>query len=203
MSAADAGVGQDGGDGGSIGINLDTGMGLVFVAKDTLPSEHDRNGYRFHLDSAEMNIMNLRLVADSVADGDERTTLQLLRGVWDQSRPEVPALYPDAPPGLYSRIRGTVVALEINGEVQLSDMDYHQMELEAKGLAVPIEMTIDYNLEIGAPLVLEVEVDFEKIVDEIEFENLPTDDGELATNGQAVTKMEEKLVEAFRVVGEY
>jgi hypothetical protein len=202
MSAADAAVGDA--DGGSIGINLDTGMGLVFVIKHELPSEHDRNGYKFNLDEAEMELRNLRLVADSVADGDERTTMPVLAGLWMETMPQVPALYPDAPPGLYSRIRGTVAAFEVEGEVEV-DGTFYDLEVETGGLSVPFELAINYNLEPGSPLLLEVEIDLQKVMDEVEYDLLPIVDGEILIENdatQAMDKIEEKLGQAFEVVGE-
>lgn len=205
-SGVDADVSDSGSDGGSIDINLDSGMGLVFVIKRSLPSEHDRNGYKFNLESAQMSIMNLRLVADSVAGGDERTTLEFLEGEWSDEHVSVPVLYPDAPPGLYSHIRGTVVEFEVSGAVQLSDNNFYDLDIDIEALSVPFETSVERDLEIGTPLVLEVEFDLREVIDEINFDDLAIIEGDVVIGdgpSQAMDKIQEKLRQAFKVVGEF
>lgn len=203
---ADAAVGETP-DGSSINGNLDGGgLGLVFVIKRGLPSEHDHNGYEFTFEIAEMKIMNLRLVADSVADGDERTTEEIVEARWSDERVTVPVLYPDAPPGMYSKVRGTIVEFVVDGEVQLSDNQLYDLDVELEEISVPFEMSVDRNLEIGEPLVLQVDVDLFKAIGEVDFDDLDIVDDEVVLDDDSSAALDgvlQKLSESLMVVGDY
>ena len=66
---ADADVGAA--DGGFIGVELGSGVGLAFVTEPRLPASYDHDGDALTLTEARFTLENLRLIGDAVAADDD------------------------------------------------------------------------------------------------------------------------------------
>ena len=193
--SADAGT--DSGDGGSIA--LESGIGLLFRGEPSFAESFTHNNNTISLESVEFTIVDLRLIGDA-ASGDARTRKEVVELEWnDESELPIGVGYELAPPGLYSRVRGTVVAFEIEGNVIVDGNPSVGFEVDQEGSVLAFEFELDSSLDAGEALVLGVTVDLQKITEEIPFEELSIEEGkiEIEDGSEAMNKVEEKIREAF------
>ncbi len=187
----------DSGDGGFIA--LESGIGLLFSAEPSFAESFSHNNNTISLKSAEFTIVDLRLIGDA-ASGDARTRKEVVELEWnDESELPIGVGYELAPPGLYSRVRGTVVAFEIEGSVMVDGGESVGFEAEQESSMLAFEFELDSSLDVGEALVLGVAVDLQKITEEIPFEELSIEEGkiEIEDGSEAMDKVEEKIREAF------
>lgn len=198
IGGADANTGRS--DGGFIGGEIESGIGLLFAAAPPFGDSFEHNGHTISVSSAEFTIVDLRLIGDA-ASGDSRTSKDVVELSWEADE-AVPVGYEDAPAGMYSRVRGTVVGFSIEGDVELERGEEAEFEAEQESVSLPIEFSLDLSLEAGEGQTLTVEVDLKKITEEIPFEDLSVDEGriEIDEDSEAMEKVEEKIGESFDVV---
>ena len=188
-------------DSGFIGGEIDSGIGLLFVSVPPFGETFSHDGNTISVRSAEFTIVDLRLIGDA-ASGDFRTSKDLVELSWKEDKEEaVPVGYEDAPPGMYSRVRGTVVGFSIKGDVELDDGTEAEFEVEQESVSLPIEFSLALSLEAGEGQTLTVEVDLKNITEEIPFEDLTVENGEIEIDedSEAMEKVEEKIGESFEV----
>jgi hypothetical protein len=196
----DVDAGPDGEpDGGA--DTLDTGIGLTFTTNPTLEGGYTRDGVEFTIESAEIELADVRLIGDS-ATGDERTSHSQVFLFWEDATP-VYVPYEQAPPGMYSRVRATATNLQIEGSVAIGDEESFSLSIETEGISVPLEFDMIYELEAGSPLSLEVEVDLQRMTEEISFSDLEISEGEATIEGDSeeLDHVLEKLTESFEISG--
>jgi hypothetical protein len=186
-------------DGGGDGGVLDSGIGLSFVTQPSLPADYSHNGNHIWLDEAHFTMVDLRLIGDS-ATGDQRTSKDLVQFDWAGDR-SIPVDYPDAPPGMYSKVRATVAAYEVRGEVEIDGGDTYGLEIEDSASSVPIELPLEFVLEAGQSRQLEVEVDLRHMTEELPYDQIEVDEGsvEIEEGSDAMNQFIEKLGESFSV----
>ena len=183
-------------DGGFIGGEIGAGVGLRFIVTPDFGTSFEHNDNTITVTEAEFTIVDLRLIGDSAA-GDERTSKDVVDLQWETTD-VVEVGYEDAPAGLYSLVRGTVVAFSIEGDVVVNG-ESAEYDAEKNGVALPIEFELPLNLEAGGAETVTVLVDTQNITDEIPFEGLEVDNGEINIDedSEAMEKIEEKITESF------
>lgn len=177
-------------------------MGLVFVTEPPLPDTFDHDGDTLSLQAARITMIDLRLIGDAAA-GDERTSRDQVDLRWESAEP-VAVNYPDAPPGIYSTVRATVVAFELDGQVEIDGGPLLDFEVEHESTSESIEFELNTRLEPGVPLLLEVFVDLRHIAEEIPFDELEVEEGriEVDADSEAMERILDQLGEGFSVGGE-
>ena len=183
-------------DGGFIGGEITSGIGLRFAVTPDFGETFVHDSNEISVSAAQFTIVDLRLIGDA-ASGDARTSKDVVELAWDSDKP-VDIGYPDAPAGMYSRVRGTVVGFSLVGDVDVEG-ESATYTAEKESVALPIEFRLDFNLEAGGAVTVTVEVDLEEIAEEIPFKDLSNVDGniEIPGDSEAMEKIEEKISESF------
>ena len=197
----EADANSPGPDSGFIGGQIGSGIGLLFVSVPPFGETFSHDDNTISVSSAEFTIVDLRLIGDA-ASGDFRTSKDLVELSWKEGEAEpVPVGYEDAPPGMYSRVRGTVIGFSIDGDVELSGGSEAEFEVEQESVSLPIEFSLALSLEAGEGQTLTVEVDLKNITEEIPFKDLTIENGEIEVDegSEAMEKVEEKIGESFEV----
>ena len=109
--------------------------------------------------------------------------------------------YENAPAGMYSRVRGTVVRFVITGDVELEGGEEAAYEAAQDSVSLPVEFSLDLNLDPGEGKTLTVEIDLKAITEEIAFEDLPIEEGtiKISPGSEAMDTIEEKIESSFNV----
>lgn len=185
------------------------GLTLRFVADPALPLTVDDGARTIAVDQVELGLEDLRVIGDS-APGDERTRIssQVLRWPDDGSDDsgDVTVEYADAPPGIYSLFRASVVQFEIEGAVHgggdgEEPVDY-DFEIERHSGA-PLALEIDLGsatLEPGGIIDLTVHFDARPAIAAVPWaERSPDDDGELTIDAEdpAMGGIEAAVIASF------
>lgn len=186
-----------GADSGFIGGEITEGIGLRFEVSPEFGETFEHNDSVISVGELEFTIVDLRLIGDA-ASGDDRTSKDVVRLSWEEDGPEQVG-YGNAPAGMYSRVRGTVVEFSIDGEVEIEGGESVEYEAESDGVALPIDFALEFNLEAGGAETVSIEVDLQKIAEEIPFKELTIEDGsiEIEDDSEAMEKIEEKISESF------
>jgi hypothetical protein len=117
--------------------------------------------------------------------GDAGTSVSLgdLTLMWSSGQAPTPAVFVDAPSGLYSKVvfhaDGEIVdySWEIDGTVQLDDGSHPFVIHDREDLTADIDASA--TLEPGGNATLPVEFDIDQPFDGLDFKNLDSDDGTL------------------------
>ncbi len=180
-------------------IELDAGMGLSFAPSPGIGVSFDHDGASVELEEIQLFISDLRLIGDA-ATGDNRTSKESVKLQWDEDVPgKIMIAYESAPPGMYSHVRGTVTRLEIGAEVSGSGVGDFKLEVEDEFQNGGFELDLDYTLEAGAPVVVEISIDFESIISVLDFDSLEVEEGTVELSGDALDDMVGALPAAFGV----
>ncbi|MBL8620981.1 MAG: hypothetical protein JNK64_06740 [Myxococcales bacterium] len=130
----------------------------------------------FDLTAAAFHLRNLRVVGDA-GSGDPRTTAPLVELGWSSEGRPGTIVFPDAPPGLYSRMLWTIdrgagaYAYELHGTAQTGTGREPYAILDAD----PIAIDLDYQIvaEAGAQTTIVTRVDFDDVLDVVDFDAAP------------------------------
>ncbi len=196
-------------DSGFIGGEIDSGIGLLFVPVpafgDTFENDgketKEGGGNTISVRSAAFTLVDLRLIGDA-ASGDSRTSKDVVELAWNKGVSEpIPVGYENAPAGMYSRVRGTVVRFVITGDVELEGGEEAAYEAAQDSVSLPVEFSLDLNLDPGEGKTLTVEIDLKAITEEIAFEDLPIEEGtiKISPGSEAMDTIEEKIESSFNV----
>lgn len=155
------------------------------------------------VDSARFAFDSLRVIGDA-GPGDLRTTARTFEVRWEKDRDPPAAIeFADAPTGLYSQVAlqvdGHLVnnSYEIRGTIQINGNDVeYRIEDDA---SLPVTLAIDKMKTPTAAVRLEVDIDFVKAINSIDFTKLMNDGGHLELDGdsQDMDAFRKKLVESF------
>jgi hypothetical protein len=189
--AGDAGPDDDG------GVPPGEGLEVVWLGMPTPPAEV---GEGVSVERIRLDLRDVRVIGDS-APGDQRTSKARLELDWHEGDWPEPTYFPDAPPGLYSKLAFVVQApgdepgLEVLGTV------------DREGGAVPFEIELDAALDVDLPIhvVLEpggsatitVECDFAAALAVVDFDALPVEDGKLVL--ESGSEQAEAFLDALRI----
>jgi hypothetical protein len=118
--------------------------GLVFEF-GTSPVVPGSVGTQVHVDEVRVYWHDVRAIGDS-APGDSRTSRASVDLVWESEGSPEPMAFPQAPPGLYSRLEARVGggqrAYEIKGTVTLRDGSSESFEIRDEALeAISISLS--------------------------------------------------------------
>lgn len=180
------------------------GGGLV-LAWDAQPTTWPGDvGRGVTIERATFAVDSVRIVGDA-APGDPRTTASALELQWDQAGTPAAVVFPDAPGGVYSqlslRIDGLVAgpSLSIGGRVVRDDGDYAFTIVEDS--PVSVTLALDASLAPPAPLTVVVRIDFEHVLDAIDFAAIDDSGGtlEIASDDPQMATVRTKLVESFSI----
>lgn len=191
-------------------VDPDTrGVTVLFMADPALPLSFDSGDLEVSIDSLQLRLENLRVIGDA-APGDERTRIDRLALRWpaDDSGSEggdVEIEYADAPPGIYSLFRASIVYFEIDGEVE-GRVDGEELEYEfeiERGSGAPLAIEIDLGsaaLEPGGIIELNARLDVREMVASVPWAELrPDDEGdvEIDSDDEVMGDIESGLDDAF------
>jgi hypothetical protein len=166
---------SDGAMGGTDGAGA-VGLTIPWSVKPTVPGSVTSNVV---VTSMLFRVDSLRVVGDagtSVSLGDLTLT-------WATGETPMPAVFVDAPSGLYSKVvfhaDGEIVdySWEIDGTVQLDDGSHPFAIHDREDLTADINASA--TLEPGGNATLPVELDIDQPFDGLDFKSLDSDDGTL------------------------
>lgn len=129
------------------------------------------------LDDVKFRMENLKATVD-VDPEDPNTTKDEYELHWDSDDEPESITFENATPGRYTSI--TLELAEGDGEASLDirgdddDNDTFKIDDSASHGVV---MSFDAMLEPGAEMTLTIEIDLEALIDPIDFDSLPADDG--------------------------
>lgn len=150
------------------------GVAVAWITDPAMVPGRVEDGY--DLTAVAFHLRNLRVVGDA-GSGDPRTTAPLVELGWSsEGRPGTIA-FPDAPPGLYSRMLWTIdrgagaYAYELHGTAQTGA----GREPYAIRDADPIAIDLDYQIvaQAGAQTTIVTRVDFDDLLDVADFDAAP------------------------------
>jgi hypothetical protein len=172
--------GQEQSDGGMEPDSGHVGAGLMFQFQiHPLLSAGGEVGGDFDaiIDEAELSLRDVRAIGDA-APGDERTSAREIDLDWDEN--DVVELYfAQAPPGLYSQLLADVHDLELEGSVVIDGQD-RPFGIYAGFNDVALTISLSgVDLQPGMGLVVPIRVEFDRIVNEIDWEAVPEQEGML------------------------
>ncbi len=152
----------DANTGVSDGNVVESGVQIGFVTSNFFPDSFDTNDYTINVKRAQFRIQNLRLIGDSAA-GDERVSKALVDLDW-KSATLLSVVFPDAPSGIYSRVRGSLSYIAMSGDVAIpKDGDYTYTIDQS--VSIPIDFDVSFVLEAGTSVELQVQVNVKQISD--------------------------------------
>lgn len=196
-SRADADVGGDV-DGGE----LRGGVELRFATTPGIETNFEVNAATFSLQEVKINVSDLRLIGDA-ATGGQRTRIDLVKLNWkEDSGPNSSAAYPDAPPGLYSLVRGAVTQFEIYVDVERDDGDDFQLEIDYDEAPLAIDFALDFTVEAGMLLEVDVLVDLASLLSAVDINALEIDSddkAEIDDDSPQLEELGELLSQSFTV----
>jgi len=155
--------------------------------------------------AARVDLSDVRAIGDS-APGDERTSVDELLLLWDIRVKPMRVSFPDAPPGIYSRLLARVDGYDITGTVVVGGATVELEIVDAPGS--PMTLSIDLGqarLDDGSSLRIEVPFEADKILAAIDWDAIvPDADGVLRIDGQddGIDEVRRRINEAFGAPGE-
>lgn len=191
---ADASDGPDAGE-------LSGGVSLRFRTTPALNGALAVGEAIFTFTDIEVELSDLRLIGDA-ATGDERTRIELLQLRWTaESGPVRSAHYPEAPPGLYSIVRGAISTFEFDVDVDRDGSEDFTIELDYEQEPIAIDIALDSRLEAGTPLEIGIMIDFSVVVALIDLDELVVEDGrvEIHDDSPLLGALAEALSNSFAV----
>ncbi len=124
---------------------------------------------------------SVRLIGDA-APGDSRTSRDAIELEWDGDRRPPPIDFPEAPPGMYTRLEfgvgGASETFAIHGTVDIGGTPT-QFEIEDEAPNPVTLEPLDVDLPAGASKTLPLEIDLAPVLALVPFDQLPTINGEL------------------------
>lgn len=210
---------------GSVDEPPTRGIVLRFVADPALPASLEDGEVAVVIESVELRLEDLRVIGDA-APGDERTRIDWLRlgwpagdgggrddghdGEWDgdgdgtgdgAGTGDVEIEYADAPPGIYSLFRASVVGFDIDGEARGGEVDYEFDVDRDSGQPLAIEIELgSAALEPGGIIELTARFDARQAVAGVPWDELSAgDDGEVEIDSEdaVMGDIEAALVGSF------
>ncbi len=175
-SQTDASVSTDGPTDNVDAQSEDRGIVLRFQSSFTVPGSFD-DEYQPVLENLAIEVENLRVIGDS-APGDDRTSVDSYVFSFSES-PEV-IVFPEAPAGNYSRVRGTVSRFFASGLCTHESVSL-QWTIEDQPLSgVEMDVELDgVNLDPGGVAIVLVDVDLANPFEKIEWEDVMEQNGVL------------------------
>lgn len=188
----DGGSGADGAPG--------SGLSLAFAIDPTVPGNVE-NGLT--IDSVDLAIKDLRLTGDAASATDDRTRAAYLLIAWRAGHTPFPATFPQAPPGLYSKIAFKLEndigdAFHLRGSVVWNGKSYPYKIEDDNGISIDVPMNVVLPAGGGAMDTLQIHLhdviaalDWSKATLELDgtlsFENDSTIRNEIATSFTAAS----------------
>lgn len=170
MMAIDAGDESDAGE-------PTGGAYLRFRTIPELNSELAISDATFAFRDIQIELSDLRLIGDA-ATGDERTRIEQVRLEWNgEVGPVSSASYPDAPPGLYSIVRGAFTAFAFSVDVERDGMEDFRLEVDYEQQPIAIDIALESQLEAGAPLEVDIAITLADVLASIDLDELVVEDG--------------------------
>lgn len=131
---ASGGTSDAGRDAGDDAPGVSGGLAFEFGTDPVIPGAV---GTKVHVDEVRVFWHDVRAIGDS-APGDSRTSRASYDLVWENGHSPEPLVFPQAPPGLYSRLEARVGggqrAYEIKGTVTLRDGNTESFEVNDEAL---------------------------------------------------------------------
>lgn len=156
------------------------------------------------IESATFAFDNLKVIGDA-GPGDTRTTASLFQARFDSSGSPATIDFPDAPPGLYSK-----VSLQIDGHLITSSFRI-KGQVKVNGTFVPYEiedhnaislsLDIDRMLQPGGTATINLLVKWHDALAGVDYTTLHFDDNhlELGTNDAQMSTFVSRLTQSFSV----
>lgn len=162
------------------GSNATSGLTVTWGSSPEVPGPVTAD---IRVDEVQLKASSLRVIGDSAAPGDTRTTRAPIDLLWRENNnvPEGPAdiELDAAPAGLYSRIEigtgGSAEHLIIKGEARVGG-EWRDFEIEDERSHAVVK-NIVLALAPGQHATIPVTVDVAVILAAVPFDELPSDDG--------------------------
>jgi len=172
------------------------GLVIELVAKGGVPQMPDAD---VEITRVTLGARALRAIGDA-APGDMRTTRDHYEFVWpgDSTIP-IPILFPDAPPGLYSRIElrvadsslgGVADAVNIIGRARKGG-NLVPFEIKNMTADIPVTVTVETVLAPRVIAMTTIEVDVAALVDDVDWDAVPVGPGGVLFIGDSDPEMVE------------
>jgi hypothetical protein len=151
------------------------------------------------LERAMLRTEDLRVVGDA-------STLELRREEleWERDAAPAPDVVAGAPPGLYSRLlfevegEGDEYSYELSGMVRVGTTTRPFLIRDREELAISLDFSI--MLKAGASARIPVRVELDKLVEAVDFAQVPVQGGTyLVEDGAQLASVRDKLRQAFSV----
>jgi hypothetical protein len=156
-----------------------------------------------------LGVTMLRAIGDA-APGDVRTTRtddKLSAFEWKDGQNPVPHLFPEAPPGMYSKVELRIAdsihadaAVDISGRVPRGG-NVVPFQIKTLVAAVPISIDVNVVLPPRGTETVTIEVDVADLIEDIDWGTVPlTGDGRLfiGDGDPQMSKMTTKIDDVFR-----
>jgi hypothetical protein len=191
-----------GGDDSDVDGGVDsTGLTITWATTTAVPGPvaADRTVQELHI-----TYSSVQVVGDA-APGDDRTTRRTTELEWDADGAPPPTEFPEAPPGLYSRLElgvgGSAETIEIDGEVDLGGI-WTPFEIRDE-YPNPVSLPLAVDLRPGMVTTLPLEIDVGAVLAVVPFADLPRRDDhlELGRDDPRMVGVRAALVAAIRVAG--
>jgi hypothetical protein len=160
-------------------IELDSGIGLSFAPSPGIGVSFNHDGASVELKDVHLEFTDLRLIGDA-ATGDDRTSKEKVVLKWNKDNPDdLMVAYDAAPPGMYSHVRATVKRIKFKSRVSGSGVGDFELEIDEDFLTEGFELALDYTLEAGTPVLIEISIDFAAVLSVLDFDTFVVVDGEV------------------------
>jgi len=172
------------------------GMFVNWTASPMLPG---MLADKIYVTEATFHLDHLQIVADS---GSSTHTKYLL--VWGEDGPPKPDIFPDAPPGVYSKITLSMMggsfgndAFEIRGMWQTIGPPKNFLIRDDR----PLNLSIDCNTTLAAAgsAMIAIKVDLKDAISKIPFPNLDDENGVLILKDKELSDFRGRLQGAFEL----
>lgn len=188
------------------GGGLQQGVGLSFVSGTPLPAtfeigEGDKQA-TIVISSIWLRVSDLRIIGDSATGDTVSTRKDLVDLDWERLE-SLSVPFPDAPPGLYSRIRGTVLQIDIRGTVEFEvdgSLKTYELEIEEDNASTSFETEFSRRAEAGVALELALALDLEMLLADVPYTELSPEEGEIEVEGDAIESVLSALEHSFRII---
>lgn len=190
--------------GGPADATPNTGLAVQWTSKQAIPGEIGGN---LQLSSATLRFDTFALISDA-GTGDPRTIWVNFQEQWGRGGTPQDISFPDAPPGLYSKIGFQIDGLFVHDSIEI----YGMVQVAGNGTFEPFELhdvaltqvSLDCHvmLQPGDMSSIGLEVDFANALGAIDFSSIASVGGVrvvVATDPQ-MDDFRSKLSESFRVV---
>ncbi len=167
------------------------GLTLRFSSSPQVPGEVEHDGREIELDTAEIQLSDLRALADTTPD--ERTTEPSVTLAWGEGSScgdDECVVFPQAPPGLYSLVVARVVSIRIEGDFEAAGSadggsEETNVTIRAEGLDLEIEVPFSpVSLQPGSSAAMHIQVRVADLVRAVDWDAvIPDADGDLEVDG--------------------